>query len=257
MLTLLAVAGIAAAASVIGGVVAVVRTPRSVFLSVAFGFASGVLIATVTLEMIPGALELTSLGVTAASFGVGFLAVWLFDLFVNRWRMAGDHAAQQAQVAAYHRRRRPRGDRATVLAGGTSVEELVEGLAIGAGVAIDPEVGALIAGAIAVDNFSEGLSIGALVTTSRSDRAERARRVLGWTSLIGVSLLASAAVGWLVLRDAGDAVVGALQAAGAGGMLYLTVSALVPPSEEWQYQGSGALATGAGFLVILALTQAT
>lgn len=39
-------------------------------------------------------------------------------------------------------------------------------------------------------------------------------------------------------------------------MLYLTVSALVPPSEEQQYQGSGALATGAGFLVILFLTEA-
>ena len=39
-------------------------------------------------------------------------------------------------------------------------------------------------------------------------------------------------------------------------MLYLIVSALVPPSEERQYQGSGALATGAGFLVILVLTAA-
>lgn len=28
----------------------------------------------------------------------------------------------------------------------------------------------------------------------------------------------------------------------------LTVSALLPPSEEQQYQGSGALATGAGLL---------
>jgi hypothetical protein len=39
-------------------------------------------------------------------------------------------------------------------------------------------------------------------------------------------------------------------------MLYLTVSALVPPSEERQYQGSGALATGFGFLTILLLTGA-
>jgi hypothetical protein len=33
------------------------------------------------------------------------------------------------------------------------------------------------------------------------------------------------------------------------------VSARVPPSEEQQYQGSGALATGTGFLVILFLTE--
>lgn len=43
---------------------------------------------------------------------------------------------------------------------------------------------------------------------------------------------------------------------GGGGMLYPTVSALVPPSEERQYQGSGALATGLGFLTILLLTGA-
>jgi hypothetical protein len=31
--------------------------------------------------------------------------------------------------------------------------------------------------------------------------------------------------------------------------------ALVPPSEERQYQGSGPLATGAGFLTILVLAE--
>jgi ZIP family zinc transporter len=143
----------------------------------------------------------------------------------------------------------------TVLAGGTSAEELVEGLAIGSGVVIDPEVGGLIAAAIAVDNLSEGLSIGELVLSGREAGGSSSRRVLGWTALVGASLLASALAGWLALRDAGGGVVGVLQATGAGGMLYLTVSALVPPSEERQYQGSGALATGAGFLVMLLLVE--
>jgi ZIP family zinc transporter len=254
--TILATAGAAAAASVLGGVLALIRKPTSLAMSIVFGFASGVLISTVTLEMLPNALELASLGATAAGFAAGFLAVWVFDLFVNRWRLAGEHAAQRRRVEAYHRSHRPRGDRVTVLAGGTSAEELVEGLAIGAGVVIDPEVGGLIAAAIAVDNFSEGLSIGELVVGRPGGDPRAVRRVLGWTSLVGASVLASAIVGWLALREAGESLVGLLQAVGAGGMLYLTVSALVPPSEEQQYQGSGALATGAGFLVILLLTEA-
>ncbi len=254
--TILPIAGAAALASVLGGVLALVRTPTSLAMSIAFGFASGVLIATVTLEMLPKALELTTLGATAVGFVAGFLAVWVYDLFVNRWRVAGEHAAQHDRVDAYHRAHRPRGDRVTVLAGGTSVEELVEGLAIGTGVLIDPEVGALIAAAIAVDNFSEGLSIGELCAGDTRIDQKPVNRVLGWTSLVGASLLVSAVLGWLLLRDAGGSLVGLLQAAGAGGMLYLTVSALVPPSEEQQYQGSGALATGAGFLVILLLTEA-
>ena len=254
--TILATAGAAALASVVGGMLALIRRPTSLAMSVAFGFASGVLIATVTLEMLPKALELTSLGATAGGFTAGFLAIWLFDLFINRWRLAGEHAAQHGQVEAYHRSHRPHGDRVTVLAGGTSAEELVEGLAIGTGVVIEPQVGALIAAAIAVDNFSEGLSIGELVVGRQGGERGATRQVLGWTGLVGASLLVSAILGWLLLREAGGSLVGLLQATGAGGMLYLTVSALVPPSEEQQYQGSGALATGAGFLVILFLTEA-
>ena len=249
------IAGAAAAASVAGGLIALVRAPNSFFMSLAFGFASGVLLGAVTLEMLPQALDLASLGATVAGFTAGLLAIWLFDLFINRWHMAGERAAQHQRVLAYHRRYRPRGDRVTVLAGGTSAEEVVEGLAIGTGVVIDPESGALIAAAIAVDNLSEGLSIGELVLSRSGLGRAAARRVLGWTSVVGASLLTSAVVGWLVLRDAGSTLIGVLQAAGAGGMLYLVVSALVPPSEEQGYQGSGALATGAGFLTILVLTE--
>lgn len=223
-------------------------------MSVAFGSASGVLLGAITLEMIPQALELASLWVVALGFAAGFLAVWLYDLFVNRWEMAGEYAAQRPQVLAHHRRRRPRGDRVTVLAGGTSAEEVVEGLAIGTGVVIDPGTGVLIAAAIALDNLTEGLSIGELVLAEGTGRS-RARRIIRWTSLIGAALFVSAVLGWVLLRNAGTTLVGVLQAVGAGGMLYLTVSALIPPAEERQYEGSGALATGGGFMAIMLLAQ--
>jgi ZIP family zinc transporter len=259
MLTVIAVAGGAALASIVGGIAALVRTPTSLVMSIVFGFASGVLIGTVTLEMVPEALDLASIAGASAGFGVGFIAVWVFDLYINRWRLAGEHAAQYARVRAYHRSHRPRGDRVTVLAGGTSAEELIEGLAIGAGVAVEPEVGLLIAAAIAVDNLSEGMSVGEFVVSGRSagpQRGRAVRRTIAWTGLIGASLFVSACLGWLALRDVADELLGVLLATGGGGMLYLTVSALVPPSEEQQYQGSGALATGAGFLLIFVLTAA-
>ena len=182
--------------------------------------------------------------------------MWLFDLFVNRGRVAGERAEQWPQVAAFHRRHRPRGDRATVLAGGTSAEELVEGLAIGTGVVIDPQVGLLIGVAIAIDNLSEGVSIAELVLAGAPERGPAtARRVFRWTSLVGASLLVSSIVGWVALRGAADAIVGFLLAVGAGGMLYLTVTQLVPPAEERQYEGSAALATWAGFVLMLVLVE--
>jgi ZIP family zinc transporter len=255
VLTVLLISGAAAAASVVGGLIALSRPATTLFMSTAFGFASGVLLGAVTLEMLPQALALASLGTTALGFTAGFLGMWLFDLFINRGRVAGSLADQRARVAAFHRRHHPHGDDATVLAGGTSLEELIEGLAIGTGVLIDPEVGILIGAAIAVDNVSEGVSIGELVlATGRRGRAA-ARRILVWTGAVGASLLGSSAIGWLALRDAPDTLVAALLATGAGGMLYLTVTQLAPPAEERQYEGSGALATWAGFLLMLLLVE--
>lgn len=255
MLTVVLVAGAAGSASVLGGLLALLRRPSSFVMSIVFGYASGALIGAVTLEMLPQALERVSVLATGAGFGVGFLAIWLFDLFVNRWRLAGREAEQWPEVEAYHRSHRPHGDQVTVLAGGTSAEEVVEGLAIGTGVVVEPSVGLLIAAAIAVDNLSEGMSIGEFVVSGKAG-GRAVRRIVGWTGLVGVSLFISALIGYLALRDASPEAIGILQAVGGGGMLYLTVSALVPPSEERQYQGSGALATGLGFLTILLLTGA-
>ena len=254
MLTVLGIAAAAAVASVAGGLIALHRVPSTLFMSGAFGFASGVLIATVTLEMIPSALAFGSLAGTAVGFSGGFLSMWAFELALNRGREAGTLAEQHPRVAAFHRRHRPHGDRATVLAGGTTAEELVEGLAIGTGVLIDPQVGLLIGAAIVVDNISEGVSIGELVLADAEPVAAR-RRVIRWTALVGGSVLVSSLVGWLALRDVSEAVIALLLATGAGGMLYLTVTQLVPPAEERQYEGSAALATWAGFLVMLLLVE--
>jgi ZIP family zinc transporter len=255
MLTVVLVAGATGLASVLGGLLALIRRPSSFVMSIVFGYASGALIGAVTLEMLPQALERVSVLAAGAGFGAGFLAIWLFDLFVNRWRLAGREAEQWLEVEAYHRSHRPHGDQVTVLAGGTSAEEVVEGLAIGTGVVVEPSVGLLIAAAIAVDNLSEGMSIGEFVVSGKAG-GRAVRRIVGWTGLVGVSLFISALIGYLALRDASAEAIGLLQAVGGGGMLYLTVSALVPPSEERQYQGSGALATGLGFLTILLLTGA-
>ena len=143
-----------------------------------------------------------------------------------------------------------------MLAGGTSAEELVEGLAIGTGVVIEPEVGALIAAAIAVDNFSEGLSIGELVAGRSGGEREgdRARSLGGRASSARAYWSRPYSAGCSSVKPA-DPSSDCCRPRARAGCCYLTVSALVPPSEERQYQGSGALATGAGFLVILFLAE--
>jgi ZIP family zinc transporter len=251
--TVLIIAAVAAAASLIGGLIAFWRKPTPLAMSLALGYAGGVLLGTIGLEMIPQALESTSVVAVIGGFALGLALVYAFDLFVHRGMLAGRKAAQRGAVEQFHSRHRPRGDKVTVLAGGTSAEELIEGLSIGVGAAIRPSLGLLIALAIVIDNVAEGLSIGLLVRDDQNPKQNSLRRAVLWTGLIGASLLGSTLIGWLLLRGMPAPILGFLFAAGGGGMFYLTVTTLVPEAEERQYQQSGALAMGAGFVTILAL----
>ena len=224
------------------------------FMSLALGFAGGVLLATISFEMLPQALELSSMPVAVAGFLLGFASVYAFDLFVHRGKLAGPKAEQRKEVERYQLQHRPRGDQVTVLAGGTSTEELIEGLSIGVGAAIKPGLGLLIALAIIIDNLAEALSIGELILDQQGNEQRRpVWRVLKWTGLIGISLLSSALAGWTLLRGLPQPVLGFLVATGGGGMFYLTMSDLVPEAEERHYQQSAALAIGAGFMTIFVL----
>src|SRR5690606_22866932 len=96
--TILGVATAAAVASPLGGLLALWRSPTSLFMSLSLGFASGVLLAAITLEMVPKALELGGLPVAIGGFVFGFAAVYGFDLFIHRGAMAGDKAEQYPLV---------------------------------------------------------------------------------------------------------------------------------------------------------------
>jgi zinc transporter, ZIP family len=161
--TVFAIALAGALASPLGGAVAIWKKPTTLLLSIAVGFAGGVLLATFAFEMLPEALALAALPLTVAGFAGGFAALYLLDLFVHRGASAGPDADQRAWVMRRKQRRRDRGDDVTVLAGGTSVEELIEGVVIGASAVADPALGMMVGLAIVVDNVAEALSIGELV----------------------------------------------------------------------------------------------
>jgi zinc transporter, ZIP family len=249
-----AIAAAAAVASPLGGLVALWTTPSTLLMSGVLGFASGVLLATITFEMLPTALELSSLPLAIGGFVAGFVLVYAFDLFVHRGVLVGEKAEQRPQLKRFCKRS-PRDAEVTVLAGATSIEELIEGLSIGIGLAIKPGLGLLIALAIVIDNLSEALSIGEIIHNEKGGRKRsQHRRILGWTSLIGASVLVSSLAGWFFLRGLPQPVLGVLFGVGAGGMFYLTVTDLVPQAEERQYQQVPAIAMGTGFMIIFALS---
>ena len=252
-LTVFVIALVAALASPLGGALAIWLRPTSLLLSIAVGFAGGVLLGTLAFEMLPTALEMVHLAWVVLGFATGFGLIYLLDLYVNRWKLAGPDAEQNGRVERFHRRRKPRGSNTSVLAGGTSTEEIIEGIAIGVGAALAPGTAIIVGLCIAIDNVSEGMSIGELIASEGQEKAKR--QILFWTSLIGASLFTSAMLGWFVLRGLPEGIQGLLFAMGAGGMFYLTATDLVPEAEAHQFQQSAALAIGAGFLLVMVLSQ--
>lgn len=250
---LLAIALGGALASPLGGAISLLRKPSTFSLSVATGFAAGALMGAFVFEMLPRAARDAGLPWTVAGFAAGFAAVYALDLFVHRGASAGDKASQRDWVRSVHRRRRERGDGVTVLGGGTSAEELIEGLTIGVSAATDASLGLLVGLAILIDNLAEALSIGELVRAKGGEH--QVRRILGWTGLIGAALFCSAMAGWFLLRGLSPQGLGVLLAAGAGAMFYLTVTELLPEAESHQFQESSAIAAGTGLMVIFSLSQ--
>ena len=253
--TIIGIAVVAAVASPLGGLIALWRTPTTLFMSTALGFASGALLAAIGFEMLPDALAMSSLATACLGFASGFAAIYLFDLFLHRGVLVGAKAEQVQRKVGLSPLPVIYEDKVTVLAAGIVAEQIVEGLSIGVGGAIQPSLGVVIASAIVIDNVGEAISIGIMIRRARTGSSRKhAMRIFGWTSLIGAVLLVSALAGWFFLRAMPPAVLGFLLAAGAGGMFYLIIADLVPEAEETQYQQSASIGTAIGFLAIFAIS---
>jgi hypothetical protein len=153
---------------------------------------------------------------------------------IHRGQLASKEAEERPQVERFYTRSKPRGGAVTVLAGGTSAEELIEGLSIGVGAVIKPGFALLIALAIIIDNLAESLSIGEIIRSERDGHKRReVWRILGWSGLIGFALLISAlTLGGFFLKGLSEPVLGFLFGLGGGGILYPTISDLLPDAEE-------------------------
>jgi ZIP family zinc transporter len=251
----MAIALAAGAAPLLGMGLALLHRPSTLLMSIALGFAAGALIGTAAFEMVPRSIELAPAPVAIGAFAVGYLALYAFDLLLHGGRTAGRRAQQRRRIAAYRRWRKPLGSETTILAGATLVEEVVEGVTIGAGASLDPGLAGLVALAIALDSLGEGASIAELIRDEQ--HGGRAwPRALRWTAAMGVAMSVSTVVGFLFLRDVPDALIGGMLAFGAGGLLYLTVTKLIPEGEARQYEQSAALAAGAGLVLVMVLQLA-
>ncbi len=198
----------AATAGVLGGVLASLWAPGRRVTSYIQHFAAGVVIAAVALQVAP---EIQRAGARPSVVLGGFACGGLFMIGVKWLTLRIEERERQ-------RRGRPWG-----LTAAAAIDTALDGTIIGMGFAMGPGVGAILALALGLELFSLTLSVGS------SFRQEGGTRWISVAVTSGISLLlvAGAAGGTLLLRNASAGVLAALLSFGAAALLYLVTEELL------------------------------
>ncbi|MPZ78318.1 MAG: hypothetical protein GEU77_17560 [Deltaproteobacteria bacterium] len=205
-----------AVANILGSALAVLqREPSRRFTAAALGLSGGFVLAAALLEMVPESL---TRGPAMPGFvAMGYLLVFLIEQFTNVHLHSLPDDAHHLRVPV-----------ATGLASLIAfiVHDLVDGLAIGAGMIANPELGILIFLAVLLHEIPAGFVIAAIMRGSGWSRwaAMAAGGSLGLVTLIGIVLPF-----WIRQLDPYFADV--LLALAAGSFIYVGATLLVPLSE--------------------------
>ena len=217
-------------AGVIGGVVAVLRTPPPALVSGVQHFAAGVVLAAVAGEVLPELRELGPLWLIVLGFTAGVAVL------VGMRRFEGGEGAAE--------RRLPVGFLAVV-----GVDLFIDGLLVGIGAAVSTETATIIAVALTVEVLFLGLSVALQLRSSGVSRFVAAAITAGLSLLVALG----AVLGALVLGDADDAVLSLVLAFAAAALLWLVIEELLVEAHETPERPWMAASFFVGFLALFCL----
>ena len=233
---------VAGLATGIGSALALLaRTTNTRFLSAALGFSAGVMIYVSFVEVLADARASLSveLGarpgawVTVLAFfgGIGLTA--LIDRLVPAVENPHEVHRVEEMQGRDEKHRRPDAHLMRMglfSAGAIALHNFPEGVATFVAALDDPKLGASIAAAVAIHNIPEGIAVAVPVFYATGSRA----RAFSWSFLSGLSEPLGALVAWWLLGGlAGATLRGALFAAVAGVMVFISFDELLPTAREY------------------------
>ena len=201
---------------IIGSVLGVLRRPSHGFICNMLCFAAGVMLAISFLELIPEAIELSSIPYTIIGLIAGTLAMYGVDRLIPHI-----HPSLCSQEQGCNLERT-----STFLILGIFLHNFPEGLAIAAGGVAEAEISVVIALAIAIHNIPEG------VCTSAPNYLATGKRLQSFllSSSTALPLLAGFLLGKYIFPGIPLYLMGLIVSATAGLMIYITVDELIPSS---------------------------
>ncbi len=215
-------------------------------LAVSLGFAAGIMLSVSFMDLFPNAEillrhvagERMSVVFSVLFLILGLMIAGLIDVFVP-------HDAYDAKTGEQPHQNLFRVGVVSTAAIG--LHNFPEGIATFMAGYKDLSLGISIALAISLHNIPEGIAVAMPIYYATGSR----KRAVKYTFLSGIAEPVGALATFLVLRPfINDFVLGAVFAAVAGIMVYITIEELIPSSRQYGYDHSALVATFAGICLM-------
>lgn len=193
----------------------IIRKPSNRFLSVIIGLSSGIMLSTVTFELLPEAFEIA--GMLKATIGIimGALVSAVADDFIaffTKTQLSGKQGYLKTGI---------------LLGVSIAIHNFPEGLAIGSGFMAGSGLGISLAIVIALHNVPEGIAMAVPMQIG----GYGALKAFLLTLLVGVPMGVGAYFGALI-GEVAYTLIGICLAFAGGTMLYITIGELIPKGKE-------------------------
>jgi ZIP family zinc transporter len=226
----------------LGGILGVVIKKNSnKFLSFILSFASGLMMSIICFDLIPEALEISSISNIFLGLIIGIIMMIFCDVIVDR---------------KFSNQKRFEGNKNSLLKTGIivslglAIHNFPEGLAIGSGLEASIKLGLSLAIAICLHDIPEGISM----AIPMKNGGMKAGKIIFYVILSGVTTGVGAFFG-AIIGSISDKVISMCLSFAAGAMLYIVSGELIPESNKLYSGRATALGNMLGFIIGIFATQ--
>jgi len=217
-LTLVIVSTIAGMATVLGGLIVIIKRPGRKRIGLFGGFAGGVMITVAFMDLLGESIKTSNYLTATIGFGIGALFMFLLDILLSHkhFEVKEKGLINPGLVKV-----------GMLMAIGVALHNIPEGIAVGAGFAHLPKFGILLAIAIGLHNIPEGIA-----TTMFTHCGGKCKRdCLKIAFLSGIVEPIGAILAYLFLKQFTFLIPVSLAFA-AGVMVFITLDEIIPMARE-------------------------
>lgn len=206
----------------IGGIIGIISKKNSnKFLSFILAFASGLMLAVICFDLIPEAMEISSVYTTILGIILGIIIMIICDNLIQKKFNAVNITSKKAGLLKT----------GIVVSIGLALHNIPEGLAIGSGFDQSAALGFSLAIAICLHDIPEGISM----AIPMKNGGMKPLKVMIYVVLSGIATGIGALIG-AAIGNISKGVIAVCLAFAAGAMLYIVSGELIPEANKL-YQG--------------------